>query len=106
MNFNQLFKSKSLFIGITNYSAFLICSVLLASPLGSKPGAIHPLLVVPFFYLFISIMPAIAGFIIGAFELKKLPERNLPIWGLIINGIYAGIFIISILVFWPVVKSV
>ncbi|MEO5714100.1 MAG: hypothetical protein ABIT37_11485 [Luteolibacter sp.] len=45
--------------------------LLLMSPLGNKPGMIHPALIVPFFYLLLSPFPYFASLIRGIYEISK-----------------------------------
>jgi hypothetical protein len=106
MKLYRIMKCKTLFIALLNYLIFSICLILMLSPLGFKPGAMHPLLIVPFFYLMFSIIPAVFGVIVGVFELNKINIRKFTIAGLLLNGLYAGIFILALYLAWPAMMSV
>ena len=45
-------------LGLTNIIIIVISLLLFVSPLSKKPGPIHPLLVVPFFYCMFSFIPS------------------------------------------------
>ena len=61
----------SLRIVLIHTALVVIAVLLLMSPLGHKPGAIHPVLILPFFYLLFSGLPYLASLIRGIYELRK-----------------------------------
>ncbi len=61
----------SLRIFLIHTALVVIALLLMMSPLGHKPGAIHPVLVLPFFYLLFSGLPYITSLIRGIYELFK-----------------------------------
>jgi hypothetical protein len=80
------------------HTALVAASLLLMfSPLGKKPGAIHPLLIVPFFYFMISGLPYVASIIRGLYELR----RGVREWGSVV-AVGASFVILSALGCWIV----
>ena len=49
------------------------------SPWAKKPGAIHPLLFIPFFYILFSGFPFLGAILLGAFEIRAARDRRYPI---------------------------
>jgi len=58
-------------IAFIHWIMIIISMLMFISPLGQKSGAIHPLLIVPFFYSVLSLLPLIVGLVFGIVEKYK-----------------------------------
>ncbi|MCK4739166.1 MAG: hypothetical protein KAT46_04380 [Deltaproteobacteria bacterium] len=85
--------SISKILALLNLSVLLLFFLFLLSPLGSKPGAMHPLGIPLFLYLCLSFIPAIVGLIYAAIELtdKEINRRWVTI-GIVWHSIYLLVF--------------
>ena len=92
--------STSFKIGVANWLLIGFIILLFLSPLGQKPGAIHPLLIVPFFYFFLSFVPTLFGALIGFIEKYKNVEKRKINIGIYLNVVYLIIFFSFIAFMW------
>ncbi len=93
-------KLLSIKIGITNIVVLFVSILLFMSPLGRKPGAIHPILILPFFYCIFSFVTAIIGTIASLIELYELKIKKMAIIGFYLNVIYLVAYFTFVALSW------
>ncbi len=71
---------------------------MFVSPLGQRPGAIHPLLIAPFLYCLLSPIPALIGVAVGVAEKRRGTPNGWGNTGIVLNVGYL-VFFFSVVVF-------
>ena len=96
----------SLRIFLVHTGLVAVSFLLIVSPLGHKPGAIHPLLVLPLFYLICSGAPYSVSLVRSVYELVRKCKKKGSLVALLLNVVvlFAGIFVVSRM--WPMWMSV
>lgn len=92
--------SLSLRIGIIHVSIVGLCAGLFLSPLGTRPGPMHVVLMLPFFYCLLSFIPALVGAVIGVAEIFRKPSKTQPMVGLCLNVAYLTLFFGVVAFMW------
>ena len=75
-----LFVWHTIFCGVSG-------SLLFLSPWAHKPGAIHPILVIPFFYLLLSAVPYSVAVALGVSEIRKKMKFGLSAISAILSSL-------------------
>ncbi len=87
-------------VGWINIVIIAVSMILFFSPLSDKPGAMHPILILPFFYCMFSFIPA--G-IVAISGLKKILKENKSkgyIAVVILNCIHLMVFLGFVCYHW------
>jgi len=87
-------------IAFIHWIIIVISMLMFISPLGQKSGAIHPLLIVPFFYSVLSLLPPLVGLVYGVVEKYKNSERRRINIGIFLNTLYVILFISFVSEMW------
>lgn len=93
-------------VGIINIVAVTISGLLLMTPLRDKPGGLHPVLVVPFFYCLFSCIPACVVVFSGIKKIIQGHRGHGYIAVICLNGIYLLWYVIVVLSRWDAIMSV
>lgn len=94
------FNSLSLQIGIAHILLVGLSLGLFLSPLGTRPGPMHPVLILPFFYCLLSFIPALMGIVVGLVEVFSKPSKKQPILGLCLNTVYLAVYFGGLALMW------
>jgi len=87
-------------IAFIHWIMIIISMLMFLSPLGQKSGAIHPLLVVPFFYSVLSLLPPLVGLVFGVVEKYKKSKRQRINIGIFLNTLYVILFMSFVSEMW------
>ncbi len=98
--------SRSLKLFLYNIGVLAALALLILSPLGKTPGAMHIVIIVPFFLFIVSFIPAFGGIVYGLLELQT-PNHGRKTWiGLLGNAGYLFAYTAMLVFGWPAQMSV
>ena len=97
---------KALTIAGVNAAAIAASLILFVSPLGDKPGSIHPVLILPLLYAVLSIFVAFAGIICGILGLLRDSQKKPATIGLLLNLAYVTAVVSIFLMAWPAMLGI
>lgn len=92
--------STSFKIGLVHWIIIGICLLMFVSPLGHQPGAMHPFLMLPFFYCVLSPVPALIGVAVGVAERFRGTTGRWVSTGIALNVGYLVVFSSYVFVMW------
>jgi hypothetical protein len=96
----EKFLATSFKIGLIHWIIIGVCLLMFVSPLGHRPGAMHPLLIVPFLYCLISPVPALIGVIVGIRERSRGTTRRWVTTGIALNLGYLVVLFSFVFFMW------
>lgn len=92
--------STSFKIALVHWIIIGICLLMFVSPLGHEPGAMHPVLIVPFFYFVFSFVPPLVGVAVGVAERFHGTTRRRVNAGIVLNLGYLVVFLSFVFFMW------
>ena len=96
----ERFLATSFKIALVHWIIIGVCLLMFVSPLGHKPGAMHPLLMVPFFYCLLSPVPALIGVAVGVTEKRRGTAKGWVNAGIVLNLGYLAVFFSFVVLMW------
>ncbi len=96
----ERFLATSCKIALVHWIIIGVCLLMFVSPLGRVPGAMHPLLIVPFLYCLLSPVPAVIGVAVGAAERRRGTRNGCVSAGIVLNIVYLVVFFAFVIFMW------
>ncbi len=87
-------------IAVVHWIIIGLCLLMFVSPLGHRPGAMHPLLIAPFLYSLLSPIPALIGVAVGVAERRRGTAKGYVNMGIVLNLGYLVVFFSVVVFMW------
>lgn len=93
-------------LGLVNIGAVIVSLILILSPLADRVGEIHPLLIIPFIYMFISVFLAALVVVLAIKRWKKENRKMLYFFVVAVNGLYLCMYVSFCFYRWDILMSI